>query len=344
MAIMAVRLEDEASILMNEFFDYHGFCYALSAPRNGHGRECAVLEDFYECTVQTTWLDDIPVIFVLNGQVIGWYKKARIYRENQIVSVFLEGNICAKALDAVLLPKASRISGQDFHLENDAYEIIENDDARYERWMRRIKTVTKGLPVRYELADTFYSQDKLRLLPSANGNEAKLNYCLERCTYYAKRLMEDHCPDIREPKTMLLYARKAVIYSRDSVDAWYYQAMACEQLGFVKDGLKAIEKALAMEPDADDLMALKGHLLFEKKDYQAAAECYEVAWQNQPLDAYLIHLGQTWFAAGNVDAAYKAFKRVQDKTLLEEHGINLKDMERRWPFVALRGLFGKIKK
>lgn len=344
MAMMAVRLEDEASILMNEFFDYHGFCYALSASRNGHRSECAALEDFYECTVQTTWLDDIPVVFILNDQVIGWYKKARIYRENQVVSVFLEGNICAKTLDAVLLPKASRISGKDFNLQSAYYEIIENDDERYALWMRRIKSVTKGLPVRYELADTFYSQDKLRLLSSANRNHEKLNYCIERCTYYARRLMEDQCQDIREPKTMLLYARQAVIYDRESVDAWYYQAMACEQLGFIKDGLKAIEKALTMEPDADDLMALKGHLLFAKKEYLAATQCYEAAWQSQPLDGYLIQLGQTWFVTGNVDAAYKAFKRVQDRALLEEHGINLKDMERKWPFVALRGLFGKKKK
>lgn len=352
MALMAVKIEDEVSILMNEFFDYNGSCYALSASRADHTRECAALEDFYDCTIQTEAVDDVPVIFVLEGQVIGWYKKARVYRNLQIVSVFMEGNIRTRVLDAVLLPKAKRLSGTDFHFQSGMYEIIEDDDERYDEWMKKMARTPKGLPLKFEVVDSFYSQDKLRLLcpgkkekvSQENVRLARRDYCMDRCSYYAKRLMEDQCLDIREPKTMLMYARQGLIYDTKSADALYYEAMACEQLGFVKDGLRAIARALAFEPEADDMLALKGHLLFAKKDYVAAAECYEAAWQSDPLDGYLIYLGQAWFAMGNVDAAYKAYKRIEDKELLNQRGINLKDMERRWPFVALRGLFGKHKK
>lgn len=352
MAMMAVKIENEASVLMNEFFDFQGWCYALSASRTSHAQECAALEDFYECTVQTDWLDDVPVIFVLEKQIIGWYVKARIYRKRQMISAFLEGNIKARALDAVLLPKSERIDRVQLDFGERMYEIIEEDDIRYEQLLHMISENTKGIPLRYELVDSFYSSDRLRLLQLKAGSdqsEAKKmmkEHCLERCTYYASRVMNDECRDIRELKSMLQYARQAVIYDRDSADAWYYQAMACEQLGFVKDGLKAIERALALEPDADDLLAQKGHLLAAKGDYKAAVDCYEEAWSIVPEDGYLLHIGQTWFAMGNVDAAYKAFGRVKDKSLLEVRGINLKDMEKRWPFVNVRGfslkeLFGR---
>ena len=47
---------------------------------------------------------------------------------------------------------------------------------------------------------------------------------------------------------------------------------------------------------------------------------------------------------GDVDAAYKYYERVPDKELLDAYGVSLKAMERRWPFVSVRGLRTKSKK
>ena len=54
--------------------------------------------------------------------------------------------------------------------------------------------------------------------------------------------------------------------------------------------------------------------------------------------------GRVLFMMGNVDGAYKVYREIRDKDLLSEAGINLKDMEHRWPFVAIRGLKSLLKK
>ena len=66
-AIMAVRIEDPSSLAMNEFFDYGGNCYAVSRSRMAGGtadRAAANMEDFFEGTVRTRQLDQIPVVFL----------------------------------------------------------------------------------------------------------------------------------------------------------------------------------------------------------------------------------------------------------------------------------------
>lgn len=344
MAVMAVKIENEASLLMNEFFDYNGSCYSISRSRFERSSECAALEDFYECTVRTEWIDDIPVVFVFDGMIIGWYKKARISRNLQVVSPFLEGNIQAKTLDAVLLSKADRRKNIRFDFKEKMYEVIEEDDERYEYLMAMTQNNARVcVDVRYGLVESFYSADKLRLVAAGYGKDqrkarkAMRDYCVEKCMEIAQRIMSDSCKDIRELKTMLQYAKQAIVYDRKCTDAWYYRAMASEQLGFIKDGLKSIEKAIALEPDADDLLTEKGHLLFAMKNYEAAIENYEEAYSISPDDGYLMHIGLTWFVMGNVDVAYKTYKRVTDKQILEEWGINLKDMEKKWPFVSVRG-------
>ena len=53
MAILVVRIEDASTLLMNEFFDYNGSCYALTRSRKENTDVCINLEDFYEGTVQS---------------------------------------------------------------------------------------------------------------------------------------------------------------------------------------------------------------------------------------------------------------------------------------------------
>lgn len=343
MAILAVKVENEASLLLNEFFDYNGFCYAVSCSRMKRSEECISLEDFYECTVRSKWIENIPVIFVLDGAIIGWYKKAKIYRELQRISVFLEGNIKAGISDACLLSRSERIGSIEFDFKEKFYEVIESGDERLGFLEILTERPVKGLSISFARSDSFYSGDRLRLTaqkyrgaPEA-AKKQQLAYCLEKCAETAEHIMSDRCRDIRELKTMYDYAKQAVVYNRGSADAWYYAAMACEQLGFVKEGLKAIEKALEIEADGDDLLVLKGHLLYALEKYSEAAACYQEAIEINPDDSYFLCLGQARIAQGNVDSAYKAFKKISDKEMLKECGINLKDMEKRWPFVAVRG-------
>ena len=82
MAILVVRIEDDSTLLMNEFFDYNGVCYGLTRSREKNDEICINLEDFYEGTVQSECLTDVPVFFVQERDgswcVTGWYRKAEV--------------------------------------------------------------------------------------------------------------------------------------------------------------------------------------------------------------------------------------------------------------------------
>ena len=59
MAILVVRIEDDSTLLMNEFFDYNGVCYGLTRSREKNDEICINLEDFYEGTVQSECLTGV---------------------------------------------------------------------------------------------------------------------------------------------------------------------------------------------------------------------------------------------------------------------------------------------
>ena len=40
MAILVVRIEDDSTLLMNEFFDYNGVCYGLTRSREKNDEIC----------------------------------------------------------------------------------------------------------------------------------------------------------------------------------------------------------------------------------------------------------------------------------------------------------------
>ena len=60
MAILAVKIDERATLRMNEFFDYSGFCWAVSRKRSEDGAEGADLEDFYEGTSSIQLLRTVP--------------------------------------------------------------------------------------------------------------------------------------------------------------------------------------------------------------------------------------------------------------------------------------------
>jgi len=347
MAIMVVNIEDDSTLMMNEFFDFNGCCYGIS--RSRHDDDCipAYLEDFYECTVRTQWVEGFPVVFVENTEegadIIGWYHAAKIYRDIQRISLFLEGNIEAKSVDAVLLPKESRILFSAFHFREKGYEVVEIDDNRYHQLENIIDNYHgKTIPFRYDVVDYPLEKNKIRDAGRCQTRGKKLDfkrmskYCITKCEMLARNIMEDACKDISEIKGLLEYANLAVLYDKASADGYYYQAMADEQLGFLKKGLKAIEKAISLEEASADLLAQKANLLVIQKRYKEAIHFYEEAYGLDGDEVYLVLTGKVYRLAGNVDMAYKTFQKVTDQDILESYGIHLKDMEKRWPFVAIR--------
>lgn len=371
LAILIIKIENEASLMMNEFFDYNGVCWALSKSCPERKKECIDLEDFYECTMRSQTVDDVPVVFVtedsdtsgtseisdtseksdtsgISGtsaayQIIGWYRHAKIFRMLQIISPFLEGNICAKTLDVRLLSGADRIPVKNFQFKDRRYQVLEDDD---ERCIELHKIIAQEhrhfIDIRFSVVVSQYQGDMVRMAGLGGDKSIKpvrkmRDFCIEKAGEIAGKVMNDQYSDIRMLKTMYQYGAEAVKYDSRSVDGLYYHAMACEQLGFIKEGFKSIDKALKLEPDGDDLIALKGHLLFALGKYEMAVSLYEEAYAIAPVDGYLMCIGQAWFAVGNVDKAYKTYEKVKDKKILDDYGINLKDMEKRWPFVSLRG-------
>ena len=332
MAILVVRIEDDATLLMNEFFDYDGVCYGLTRSRSESGSVCINLEDFYEGTVQSEFLKDIPVVFAEERDnswyVAGWYKKAEVRKRILRPSLFLEGNIRADVRDAWLIPEEERQKTFAAHFGERYYEVVEEDDARYQPLLVYM-TDNRGQNalLRYDCVDIFL-QSTIRHDYAA---------CLRECERLALALMSEGCADLRDIKRLEACGRQARVLNGREADGYYYEAMADEQLGRVRQGMKAVERALRIEPEGADIMALKGQLLAGMGKPEAAAQWFHKAWYESGDDDYLLLEGRAWLLAEQPDNALECFRKISDKALLDEAGINLKDMERRWPPVSARG-------
>ncbi len=341
MAVLVVKIEDTSTLLMNEFFDYDGWCYGLTRSRMQNGDRCINLEDFYECTVRSETLKGVTVVFAeeRDGQyyAAGWYRDAEVRRDIMRPSLFLEGNVRADARNVCLLPEPERRSRIHVQFGQKYYEVIEEDDSRYHPlvdWIQ--KYGGKNAFLRYDFVDISIDR-RIR---------KDYDACMERCAYLAEQMMSDGCQDIREIKEMELCAQQASVLNGKAADGYYYLAMACHQLGKVKTGMKAVEKALKLEPEAADIMAMKANLLVSMGHGEAAAELFHRAWLEDGDEDYLLLEGRAWMFTGKADKAMACFKQISNKDALLEAGINLKDMERRWPFINVRGfslkkIFGK---
>ena len=137
----------------------------LSRSRSKTGADGAQLEDFYECTVLTDWVEDVPVVFLYDYRICGWYTTAKIYRRVFHPSLFLEGNICARSTDAVLLREDAWIladwlfeeNGWDF--KDKLYRVIEDEEEGYEALAAILKRhYEKTVPVHYDLAPSMLNK------------------------------------------------------------------------------------------------------------------------------------------------------------------------------------------
>lgn len=344
MAILVVRIEDESTLMMNEFFDYNGACYGVTRPREENGDICINLEDFYEGTVQSERLTDIPVVFVVEREgswrVIGWYKKAEIRKKILRPSLFLEGNVLADTRDVWLLSESEWTTVFKARFGERYYEVVEEDDARYQPLKDQMMNQSgQNALLRYDCVDIFL-QSTIR-----HDYEA----CLAECERLATDLMSEGCAGLPDIKRLEICGRQASMLNGHQADGFYYEAMADEQMGRIRSGMKAVERALRIEPDGEDIMALKGQLLVGMGKPDAAAQWFHKAWYESGDDDYLLLEGRAWLLEEQPDHALDCFRKVTDQSVLDAAGINLKDMERRWPPVSVRGfhlkkLFGKSEK
>lgn len=329
MAILAVKIDDLATLRMNEFFDYSGCCWALSRSRSENRAEAAELEDFYEGTVQSSHIANVPVLFIYEDKIVGWYETADVYRYLRHPSLFLEGNICTKTQNARLLqhpvniPTAKIDFGPDRH-----YLVIEMGDERYEP----LKVFTQAGKGRFEVIDYARAPVDARLknsgqtLRGSGGkltNQGRAALLLMQCEALAREIMEDRCPGIGTVKGFFELAQNVTRCDSKNVNGWYYLAMANYQLGFARKGLKAIERALRLEPDGDDLLVMKGNLLVSNSCFEEALRCYEEAYDINPDESYHIMAGKACMCMGNPAAAEQYYRQVKEPELLGKFEITL---------------------
>lgn len=273
MAILLVNIEDRASIALNEFFDYNGHCYALSNRRNNSEGVAISFNDFYDSTVATDKMSDVTVVFCEKQEdkiyVLGWYENAEIYSKSKQVSLFLRGNIIANSADVVRLNSPKYLEGLSGSFMFKNYNVIEMEDSRYDILTKLVYSFDKK-------ANAFvrYPYIHVELDP-----RAKRNYyvSIKYCESIASAIMSDRCQSLAEIKALYMYANEAMQADKSLADGYYYFAMACYQLGFTKEGIKAVEKALKIEPKAADITALKANILISMGHYEAAAELYGAA-------------------------------------------------------------------
>lgn len=323
MAILVVQIEDVASLLLNEFFDYNGYCYAVTHHRRESETFNMPLEDFYEATIEEDEITDVPVVFIrqdsLDSYIVGWYNSATIWRNPKHLTLFLEGNIRAMSGDVVLLPEPLSLEDFYWHSTTQLYEVIENEDQRY----HYLKDYIDG----YSGANSFKRYPYIHV--NVDNRVARdYDMCIGMCMELAGAIMNNTCQGIEEIKALEQYAQIAERLMKNNADGYYYHAMACHQLGFLKEGMKAIEKALQLEPEAADIVAQKAYLLFGMGYYEEGARLFHSAYDLSKEDEYLLLEGRLWLITGQLNRAAEIFCQIENEEILSESDISMDEMRK----------------
>lgn len=325
MAILLVKVLDENSLPLNEFFDYNGYCFS-NYPVN--------ILDFYEASANTEKLSDIEVVFSDSDgkRIIGWYEKAEVFSKSQMISPFLEGNIKASVSDVVLLDEAQALmsdSGLGIEcLLTQQSEVIECEDCRYDEIIKFINRKNhKNVFMRYPFVQ----------IETDQRSRKSVDLTRQYCELLAGNLMDDNCNGIMDIKALEKYAKQLIKLSHKDSDGYYYHSMACYQLGFVKDAMKSIEKAIQLDGEEADFLAQKANILCSMKHFDKAQELYAEAYSIDKEPLYLIYQGRALMFMGQMEKAYKVFDGIEDKVLLEECGIatKIESMDKKWSFSTI---------
>lgn len=321
MAYLIVKIEDENSLLLNEFYDYNGYCYSKYEVN---------LQDFYEASINTRRLDDVTVIFITfeAAKIIGWYSKASVSSEIENLSVFLQGNIKALASDVKLLNTPLDISDENWYMSNSVYEVIEEEDVRFQILKEKLsKDNSKNIFKRYPYIQISIDPQSRKSVPVTR----------QYCEIFAGNIMEDNCIGIQEIKALKMYSMQLIELDRNDADGYYYHSLACFHLGFVKEAIRAIEKAISIEGESSDLIAQKANVLCSMKHYDAAQMLYRRAYELSNDEIYIIYQGKALMLEGQMQKAYQVFGQITNKQLLTDCGIDTKidSMDKKWSFSTI---------
>ena len=187
------------------------------------------------------------------------------------------------------------------------------------------KTLIHGNPGPFETVDygRVAADSRVKLFTRARRGAVRIEGLLKGCERLASEIMEDRCQGLGTVKALEELALEATRLSAGNVNGWYYLAMANYQLGFVRKGLKAIDRAVRLEPEADDLLAMKGNLLVSNSCFEEALRCYEDAYAINPEDGYYVMAGRACACMGNPVAAESYYRKVRDPEVLKAFEIKL---------------------
>lgn len=320
MAFLLVKVQDETSLLLNEFYDYNGYCYA---------NYDIDLQDFYEAPSSNGEYDNVAVIFMstLDLRIVGWYKSATISSKIDTVSLFLQGNIKAAASEVVLLSVPIVPESKEWYCCGNSYEVIEQEDSRFLLLNSIMNREHKNLFKRYPYVH-------IELDAQSKGSATITR---QYCELLAGNLMDDNCQGLHEIKALEKYSEKLIRLDRQDADGYYYHSLACYHLGFVKPAIKSIEKAIEIEGESSDLIAQKANILCSMRYYDKAQQLYDKAFRVSQDELYRVYQGRALILAGRMEQAFEVFDSVSDKQLLEECGINTKieSMDKKWSFSTI---------
>lgn len=312
MALLAIRIEDTATLPLNEFYDYQGTCYALTRTRASVSDDCIELEDFYDGTVVDEKLEHVDVVFVHDGLVAGWYRDATVYRRILRPTLFLEGNVTAGSVHVWYLPAHMRQYELEAEFGDRCYCVIEETDPRYAD-LKGYLDIYHGENIFQRAASVHVSID--------HAIKKDFDQCMNQCSDTAERILSNECTGISEICAMAAYARQAELFGRAQADPYYYEAMAEYQLGNTHRAMKAVNNALKLEPDGNDIKALKACILYSMGYGLEGAQLMDEVWLEEGDEVYLLNEGRMLLYSHHAAEAFECFARIGDSTIREELGI-----------------------
>src|SRR5262245_9098174 len=99
----------------------------------------------------------------------------------------------------------------------------------------------------------------------------------------------------------------------DNVQALYYKGWCNSELGSVDVALVSLEKAVARDPDREDIQQMRGFMLCDLQRYDEARTIIENYLKNHPDDALsLLYLARCLYGKGQTEQAQEVLSRAID--------------------------------
>ncbi len=123
--------------------------------------------------------------------------------------------------------------------------------------------------------------------------------------------MSDNTFSYLEPAAVQI--KKALVYKRNIPEYFVLYAQVLMRLKLYDDALKEAERALKIDPDQDDALIIKAHLLYLLRRYSEARDFIKGICERFKDNAMLRNiLGNTQYALGNMEEALKAYKQAEE--------------------------------